>query len=277
MTRHRARLVASTLLATVALTVPLAVSACSSSSAPSGSSSSPASQAQALEGKVWKATQIAGAPSVLTDKGVQSTAEFAAGKVWGSGGVNVYNASYTAGPGDAIKISQPAATLMAGSPAADAQEQAFFAALTKAATFSVSADTLTLKDAQGAVLITFAVLEPVALVGTDWSAVAYNNGKGGLQSLAAGSSITAAFGTDGSLTGKASVNQYTGKYVTGDGGTMTIDPQIVTTKMAGPEALMAQEHAYLTALPKTATYTIEGDELWLRDASGAALAQYVVK
>jgi heat shock protein HslJ len=47
--------------------------------------------------------------------------------------------------------------------------------------------------------------------------------------------------------------------------------------MAGPEELMKQESAYLAALPKTATYTIEGDELWLRDASGAALAHYVAK
>ena len=40
---------------------------------------------------------------------------------------------------------------------------------------------------------------------------------------------------------------------------------------------MKRESAYLVALPRTATYTIEGDELWLRDASGAALAHYVAK
>ena len=40
---------------------------------------------------------------------------------------------------------------------------------------------------------------------------------------------------------------------------------------------MKQEAAYLAALPKTATYTIEGDELWLRDPDGAALAHYVAR
>jgi len=40
---------------------------------------------------------------------------------------------------------------------------------------------------------------------------------------------------------------------------------------------MRQEAAYLAALPQTATYTIEGDELWLRDSSGAALAHYVAE
>ncbi len=58
---------------------------------------------------------------------------------------------------------------------------------------------------------------------------------------------------------------------------MTVDPEIATTMMAGPEELMTQEAAYLAALPKTATYTIEGDELWLRDADGAALAHYVAE
>ena len=45
--------------------------------------------------------------------------------------------------------------------------------------------------------------------------------------------------------------------------------------MAGPDDLMQQEAAYLTALPQSATYSIEGDDLWLRDAEGAALAHYV--
>ncbi len=58
---------------------------------------------------------------------------------------------------------------------------------------------------------------------------------------------------------------------------MTIDAKIVSTKMAGPADLMRQEDAYLAALPKTSTYSIEGDELWLRDPTGAALAHYVAK
>ena len=58
---------------------------------------------------------------------------------------------------------------------------------------------------------------------------------------------------------------------------MSIDAQIVSTQMAGPADLMQQEAAYLAALPQTATYTIEGDELWLRDATGAALAHFVAR
>ena len=114
------------------------------------------------------------------------------------------------------------------------------------------------------------------LEGTEWGALAYDNGKGGLQSLAASSAITAKFGSDGNLAGNASINRYTTSYTT-SGDRMSIDATIVATKMAGPEELMKQESAYLAALPKTATYLIEGDELWLRDSTGAALAHYVAK
>jgi len=38
---------------------------------------------------------------------------------------------------------------------------------------------------------------------------------------------------------------------------------------------MRQEAASLAALPQIATYAIEGGDLWLRDADGAAPAHYV--
>jgi heat shock protein HslJ len=246
------------------------LAACSSGSTSSPSPSSSAGGA-ALEGKVWKATEIAGVSALVED--AQVTAEFNAGTVSGSGGVNSYSATYTVTDPSGITISQPAATLMAGPEKAMDQEAAYFAAFTKATTFAVTADTLTLSDDAGNELVRYAVLEPTALEGTDWQALAYNNGKGALQSLAADSEITALFGADGSLSGNASVNSYSTTY-TASGENMAISGQIVTTKMAGPDKLMRQEAAYLAALPKTATYSVEGDELWLRDAEGAALAHY---
>ncbi len=247
------------------------LAACSSGSDSSPSPSSSAGAGTALEGKVWKATEIAGVSALVED--AQVTAEFSAGTLSGSGGVNSYSATYTVTDPSGITISQPAATLMAGPQEAMDQEAAYFAALTKATTFAVTADALTLSDDAGNALVRYAVLEPTALEGTEWQALAYNNGKGALQSLAADSEITALFGTDGSLSGNAGVNTYSTTFTTA-GETMTIAEQIVTTKMAGPEKLMRQEAAYLAALPKTATYSIEGDELWLRDAEGAALAHY---
>jgi heat shock protein HslJ len=240
-------------------------------------SGSTADDSKALEGKSWKATEIAGVKSVLSTKGNEATAKFAAGRVSGSATVNNYGGPYTTGPGNTIEIGSLVSTQMAGPADAMAQEQAYMAALQKAATFKVTAESLTLLDDKGKVLVKYQAVEPTKLTGTEWQALAYNNGKGGLQSLAADSAITAVFGTDGSLAGNASVNQYSTKYTTPGTDQMTIDAQIISTQMAGSEALMAQEAAYLAALPKTATYSIDGDQLWLRDATGAALAQYVAK
>ncbi len=240
-------------------------------------SGSTADDSKALEGKSWKATEIAGVKSVLSAKGNEATAKFAAGRVSGSATVNSYGGPYTTGPGNTIQIGTLMSTQMAGPPDAMAQEQAYMAALQKAAAFKVTADSLTLLDDKDKVLVKYEAVEPTNLTGTEWQALAYNNGKGGLQSLAADSAITAVFGTDGSLAGNGSINQYSTKYTTSGTDQMTIDAQIISTKMAGPDALMAQEAAYLAALPQTATYSIDGDQLWLRDATGAALAQYVAK
>ena len=255
----------------------LVSSGCSSGAGSSASpSSTGADNRKALEGKVWKATEIAGVTTILAEKGAEVTAAFAAGELSGSGGVNRYTAAYETQPGDLIKVSQPAATLMAGPPEAMEQEQAYFAALTKATKYAVTADSLTLMDNQGATLVRYAVAQPTALEGTEWDALAYNNGRGGLQSPAKSSAITAKFGSDRSLAGNATINQYSTTY-TSSGDALSIDARIVSTQMAGAADLMQQEAAYLTALPKTATHTIEGDELWLRDSSGATLAHYVAK
>ena len=266
MTRFRSHFVLSSVTVSLFVLASLVSSGCSSST----------DNSKALEGKVWKATEIAGVTTVLAEKGTEVTAAFAAGELSGSGGVNRYTAPYETQAGDLIKISQPAATLMAGPPEAMAQEQAYFATLTKATKFAVTADSLTLMDDQGATLVRYSVVQPTALEGTAWDALAYNNGKGALQGLAASSAITATFGSDGSLAGNASVNQYSTTYTT-SGATMSIAAKIVSTQMAGPADLMQQEAAYLAALPQTATFTIEGDELWLRDSTGAALAHYVAK
>jgi heat shock protein HslJ len=265
--RRGARLLPILTAVGLALVVPLVAVGCGSDT--DGAADQ---DAASLAGRVWQAVEIAGVSTAPAD-GAEATATFEDGVVSGSGGVNRYTAGYTTEPPDGIAIEQPAATLMAGPEDAMAQEQAYFTALTDAASFAVDGETLTLKDAEGATLVRFEAVLPTALEGTTWQALAYNNGRGALQSPAADTGITAVFGADGSLSGNASVNQYSTTY-TVSGETMSVGGAIVTTKMAGPPEAMEQEAAYLAALPLTATYTIEGNELWLRDAEGAALAHY---
>jgi len=247
---------------------------CSSAADTSGKEGGEGADPALLEATDWRATEIAGAPAIADAEAPDVTAVFAAGTMSGSGGVNRYTAEYEVGEDGAITISRPAATLMAGPPDLMEREAAYFEALVKVATFSVTEDSLVLLDDQGTELVRFAAVTPVPLEETTWKALAYNNGKGALESLAAGSEITAVFGADGKLSGEATINRYSTAYEA-SGETMTIDAAIATTKMAGPKKLMRQEAAYLAALPKTATFAIEGDELWLRDADGAAQAHFV--
>ncbi len=269
---HRARSMVLAAVLGLVVALPFAASACGSDAATDDAATDAAAS---LGDRVWRAVEIAGVTTPPAD-GAEVTATFENGVISGSGGVNRYTAAYTTEAPDGIAIEQAAATLMAGPEDAMAQEQAYFDALSKAASFAVTDDSLTLKDDQGATLVRYEVAVPTALEGTTWNALAYNNGREALVSLAADSTITAVFGEDGSLSGNASVNQYSTTYST-TGDTMSIAAEIVATMMAGSPELMEQEAAYLAALPLTATYTIEGDELWLRDAEGAALAHYVAK
>lgn len=260
-------LVAASLVAVASLLI----SGCSSGA---GSGGAGPDNSKALEGKGWQATEIAGATGLVAAKETEVTAQFAAGSLSGFGGVNRYTASCKTQAGDQITISPPAATQMAGPKKAMAQEHAYFLALTKATKYTVSADSLTLMDVNGDTVVRYAVAQPTALVGTKWEALAYDNGKGGLKPLARSSAITAIFGRNGSLTGNATINTYSTTY-TISGDVMSIDAKVVATTIGGPAGLMRQEDAYLEALPKTAIYAIEGDELCARDLPGQMVLKRV--
>lgn len=145
----------------------VALAGCSSSSGNESDPSPSASAAigSALEGRVWKATEIAGTSVVSED--AQVTAEFNAGTLSGSGGVNSYTASYTVSDPAGITIGQPAATMMAGPEKLMNQEAAYFAALTEATTFVVADDVLTLSNDAGDVVVRYEVLEPAASDGAE--------------------------------------------------------------------------------------------------------------
>jgi heat shock protein HslJ len=256
----------------VLLVCALAVAATASGGCASGQDNS-----ALLNGRVWRATQVKTAVGLAPAPSSDGpTSEFAAGKVSGTTGVNRYNGEYTAKAGDKIEITVGPMTLMAGPPAAMALEQSFIEALKSAKSYTVSETKLTLQDGSGNVLVNYEVLKETPLVGTQWEATMYNNGRGGLQGVAASSTITAVFAADDSLSGNAGVNTYNGKY-TADNGSIQIDPAIATTMMAGDPEIMAQESAYLAALPKATKYKIEGSTLTLRDDGGAAMAVYQAK
>jgi len=265
MIRSRVRVLVSICAAIVL--AALALSGCSSQRDDSAK----------LTDHLWQAREVRVEDRLapVPDSGGPTT-EFAVMKVIGTTGVNRYSGQYSTETGNKITITIGPMTLMAGPPEAVVIEQSFIDSMKSATRYTVSDTELQLQDDAGNVLVSYTAIEGTPLVGTDWKCTMYNNGRGGFQSVIPTSTITAAFSDDEKLTGNAGVNTYNGSY-TADSGKMTINPAISATMMAGPEDLMAQEQAYLQALPKAATYKIEGSRLMLRDATDAAIAEYTAK
>ena len=110
----------------------------------------------ALVGPTLRATGINNGQGAVTT--VTGTAAVTAtfdkdGKVTGNGGCNGYSATYTTGAGNAMSVSNLAATAMAC--AAGDTEAQYFAALTATARYSLAGNTLTLRDQTGATLVTY--------------------------------------------------------------------------------------------------------------------------
>ncbi len=228
-----------------------------------------------LEGPTWELEGYVNADGEMTEvlPDAAVTAVFADGSVAGSAGCNRYFASYTV-DGNSLTIGAAGSTMMMCPEPIMAQEAAYLAALSAAASYQIVDGKLEIADADGNVILVFHVQEAAALTGGTWYATAVNNGKGGVQSLVIGTEITAIFGEDGSLSGSAGCNNYSAQY-TVDGDSISIGPAAMTMMMcAEPEGLMEQEMAYAVALSNAATYSIQGDTLELRASDGALQVSY---
>jgi heat shock protein HslJ len=193
------------------------------------------------------------------------------GKVSGSAGCNRYNGTYTTS-GNSITFSSPMATtmMMCDAPVME-QESAYLKALGEAKTYAVKDDQLTLAGANNNSLAVYKA-QTQDLAGTSWEAVNYNNGKQAVVGVITDTTLTADFGKDGTLSGKAGCNTYSGGYKT-NGNQITIGP-LASTMMAcdQPAGVMDQETQYLAALQSAATYQIEGNVLELRTKDDALAA-----
>ncbi len=228
-----------------------------------------------LEGVLWVLQTYVDASGdtveVLPD--THSTAEFQEGKLAGTAGCNQYFGAYQQ-DGNALTVAVGGTTMMACPDPVMAQEQAYLSALGSSATFEISEDQLTIANAKGAVVLTYAVDQPPALTGTDWQLLSYNNGKGGLVSSLATELITAVFGDDDIVTGFAGCNNYQATYEV-DGDSIAIGPAAATRKMcAEPQNVMEDEAGYLQALERAATFEIKDGQLTMYDEDGTRQLVY---
>ena len=154
--------------------------------------SEPQAEAAALEGVPWVLS------SGLDVEGWEQAAPsvtFEDGTVGGSTGCNRFTASYTV-DGDAVELGMIASTQIACPPPADAVERAYVEALGRVAGWRLDGEELVLLDEDDAEVLRYAAASPVG----DWEVTAFLNGDA-VSSPLPGTTLTATFGDDGTLSG----------------------------------------------------------------------------
>jgi heat shock protein HslJ len=198
---------------------------------------------------------------------VKPSATFAEGKMAGFGGCNRYSASATV-DGSALILGTAATTKMAcGSPATEV-EQAFHTALEDVAAFRIDGDELVLLDGDDGEVLGFTAATPVG----SWEVTSFLQGDA-ISTLIPDTEITAVFAEGGKLTGSAGCNEYSSTFTLVP---FAIEPPSATEKACEtPPGVMEQEQAWLQALPKAASYTVDGTALTLLTREGTIVATLV--
>ena len=194
--------------------------------------SSGSQQGGDLTGKVWALTELMGkAPMAGTGISAEFTAD---GKVAGSAGCNRYSGTYTVSGGNITFSTQMAMTMMMCEQAVMDQESAYMQALGEAKTFAVNGDQLTLTGGDGVTLAVYKA-QSQDLAGTTWQVTAYNNGNQAVIGVVEGTTLTASFSKDGSMSGNSGCNDFNGPYKI-DGDQITIGPLASSMKMCSDPA-----------------------------------------
>ena len=193
--------------------------------------------------------------------------------VAGSTGCNQFSGTYTQSGSDLTIELGPVTLRACVDPGATAQEAAILAHLPEVASYSADGQ-LVLTDADDVTLLTYDQGQST-IEGTSWTATGVNNGREAVESTAATESVTAEFGTDGTLSGFAGCNTYNARFaLSGDDGISITG--ITTTRKACEEEAMTLESQYVAALEQAETYTMSGQTLTLRDATGSTQVTYTL-
>jgi len=226
-----------------------------------------ASDNRPLRGTNWQLVRLGEAPVEVSAGQPQPYLVFASDalQVSGSGGCNRITGGFTL-EGDRVHLGPLAGTMMACVNGME-QEQRFLKTLNHVKRYRISGEQLDLLGADGTVLATFSARSH-SLAGTSWHVTGINNGRGGVVSLVAGTSVTMNFAPDGKVAGSGGCNNYTSTY-TQDGDKLTFTSAAATRRMCIASGVMEQEQAFFNALESAVTAQMAGNQLELRKADGA--------
>jgi heat shock protein HslJ len=179
------------------------------------------------------------------------------GTVGGSASCNQYSGPFRL-DGDRIAIGELASTLMLCDGEVGAQETAFLGALRASQTWRISGAGDLEIGGVGAIVAGPGIAEgpppdqAAGLAGTSW-----NLAEMGATAAFARIVPTLEFGADGSVSGFAACNTFSGTFTT-DGQTIALGP-LATTKMGCERPASAVEAEYLQALSGVSSWSIEPD------------------
>jgi len=115
------------------------------------------------------------------------------------------------------------------------------------------------------------------LAGTSWVVTGYDDGSQNVSDVLAGTTLTANFGQDGTMTGNSGCNDYNGPYKI-TGSQIGIGPLSSTRKACSdPAGVMEQEAQYLAALANAEVFAVDGNTLELREVDGTVMAKLAKK
>lgn len=265
----RTPLVGLALIAVVVL-----VPACSDDGgdATGGSDSSSATTAAAatgpLSGTAWVLLSWGeGSTPIQAAPGPPATLELAAdGRLAGSTGCNSFTGNWSA-DGERLTLQPgPMTEAACTDPALSTQERALLRLLPTVGEYELGDEELRLTDAEGSLLAVY-MAQATDLTGTSWAVIGVDNGKGGLESSALTSALTAELGAGGELAGNGGCNRLTGTWEA-EGDSLRISG-ITSTEIGCDQDVTDLEIRYIQALEATRTYQWTGDSLTLRDGEGA--------
>ena len=228
-----------------------------------------------IENIDWLLTgQVVDGQMTAIPDGVVVSLSMQDGQAGGTGGCNNYFTSYEM-DGFEVTFGPIGSTLMACVGAAADVESAYFANLGNVVSYQSGGIQMAFLDADGDFVLEFDIAPQASVIGS-WVAQGVNNGAEAVVSSESTSSITANFDETGELTGNDGCNDYRTTYEV-DGDRITIAPELASTRMACPDASLAeQSQQYIAALAAATTWSTDArGNLELRDDGGALQVRYL--
>jgi heat shock protein HslJ len=196
----------------------------------------------ALEGRYWRASELAGLQVTSPNPTREAYLQFeTGGRVSGSDSCNRIFGSYQLN-GDAITFGQMMGTQMACQNTGDV-ERAFREALKSSARISVVGDRLELFDGSGKRVALFVARTQAAspgLDGTSWQLVQFRGGDGKTLTPDDRAKYTLAFGAGGNLTARIDCNRGRGSWKSSGASQIELGPMALTRAMCAPGSLHDQ-------------------------------------